>query len=112
MFGFPGSPSTPQNLGVLDMRAAINWVSQNIANFGGDPSRIVVFSQSAGAVAADMLIYAFPQTDTPIKGLILQSGTAAVFAGLGQMNTTGRRGAVVPRGDADGVRTWETTKRC
>lgn len=88
MFGFPGSPATQQNLGLLDMRMAIEWVSQNIAQFGGDPDRVVLFGQSAGAVAADMLIYAFPQ-DTIVKGLILQSGNAAVFSGLGEMEAPG-----------------------
>lgn len=88
MFGFPGSPSTPQNPGLLDMKAALDWVTQNIGAFGGSPSRITVFGQSAGAVAADMLIHAFPD-DPAIKGLILQSGTAAAFARLGQMDATG-----------------------
>lgn len=88
MFGFPGSPAAQQNLGLLDMRSAIEWVSQNIANFGGDPDRIVLFGQSAGAVAADMLIYAFPQNPI-VKGLILQSGSAAVFKQLGEMDAQG-----------------------
>lgn len=88
MFGFPGSPATRQNLGLLDIRAAIEWTSKNIASFGGDPTRIVIFGQSAGAVAADMLIYAFPEN--PIAtGLILQSGSAAIFKQLGEMDTQG-----------------------
>lgn len=91
MFGFPGSPATQQNLGLLDMRMAIQWVSQNIAQFGGDPNRIVLFGQSAGAVAADMLIYAFPQ-DPIVKGLILQSGSASIFKNLGEMDTKGAAG--------------------
>lgn len=91
MFGFPGSPATQQNLGLLDMRMAIQWISQNIAQFGGDPNRIVLFGQSAGAVAADMLIYAFPQ-DPIVKGLILQSGSAAIFRNLGETDTQGAAG--------------------
>lgn len=73
------------------MRLAIQWISQNIAQFGGDPNRIVLFGQSAGAVAADMLIYAFPQ-DPIVKGLILQSGSAAIFKNLGEMDTRGAAG--------------------
>lgn len=70
---------------------AIEWISQNIAQFGGDPNRIVLFGQSAGAVAADMLIYAFPQ-DPTVKGLILQSGSAAIFRNLGEMDIQGAAG--------------------
>jgi carboxylesterase type B len=43
------------NFGLWDQYMALLWVKRNIRNFNGDPSRITVFGQSAGAVCADLL---------------------------------------------------------
>ncbi|KAH8695819.1 Alpha/Beta hydrolase protein [Phaeosphaeriaceae sp. PMI808] len=79
IFGFPGMPDHPNNLALLDHRLAVEWVRENIAGFGGDPSRIILFGQSAGAEAIDFYSYAWTK-DPIIKGLILQSGSTGLRA--------------------------------
>ena len=70
-----GQPNIPQlanntdakNYGLIDIDAAIQWVHANIANFGGDPNRIVIFGQSAGGIAIDAYTFSHPN-DTIVKG--------------------------------------------
>ncbi|KAF9562982.1 carboxylesterase [Agrocybe pediades] len=74
IFGQPNAPqlvskTASQNFGLLDLDAAVTWVHDNIANFGGDPDRIVLFGQSAGAASADQYTFAHPH-DTKVKGLL------------------------------------------
>ncbi|KAF9012651.1 carboxylesterase [Cyathus striatus] len=74
IFGQPGAPqlansTQPQNFGLLDIDAAIQWVHANIESFGGDPNRITIFGQSAGSLAADVYAFSHPN-DTIVKGTI------------------------------------------
>ena len=81
VFGFPGIPGVEgvaQNPGLLDQRLAIEWVRDNIAAFGGDPSRITIFGQSAGGASVDLYNYAYVD-DPIIAGSIAESGTADAF---------------------------------
>ncbi|EME78388.1 uncharacterized protein MYCFIDRAFT_167763, partial [Pseudocercospora fijiensis CIRAD86] len=81
IFGFPGAQGLEdQNLGLLDQRAAVEWIKENIAAFGGDPEQMIIFGQSAGAGSVDFYNYAYPK-DPIVKGLIMESGTALLPIG-------------------------------
>ncbi|KAL3487569.1 Alpha/Beta hydrolase protein [Aspergillus germanicus] len=83
IFGFSGAPGTA-NEGLLDQRLALEWTRDNIARFGGDPTRITVFGQSAGGMSTDLVAYANPE-DPIAHGLIAHSGVVSPRIGS---NTT------------------------
>lgn len=62
------------NVGLLDLIAALQWVKDNIANFGGDPSNVTIFGQSGGGGKVTALL-----TSQRAKGLfnkaIIESGS-------------------------------------
>jgi len=63
------------NAGQLDQIAALRWVRDNIAAFGGDPAQVTIFGESAGAVAVSTLL-AMPEAQGLFSKAIAQSGTA------------------------------------
>jgi carboxylesterase type B len=83
VFGFlyaGGAGGIDSNVAILDQRRALQWAFDNVAAFGGDPQRITIFGQSAGAESV-LLHVAAPASPTAhiIKGAISESGPIDLF---------------------------------
>jgi para-nitrobenzyl esterase len=75
--GFLELPDAPSNRGLLDCAAALEWVRDNIAAFGGDPGRVTVMGQSAGGMAVASLL-----VSAAAEGLFQQAVIASGIAGF------------------------------
>jgi para-nitrobenzyl esterase len=68
------------NAGILDQIAALEWVRDNIAGFGGDPSNVTIFGESAGGMSVGTLL-GTPAAAGLFRRAIAQSGAAQAVAG-------------------------------
>ncbi len=80
-FGFLAHPelaaeserNTSGNYGIMDQQAALRWVQRNIAAFGGDPSRVTIFGQSAGGTST-LIHLVSPESKGLFRQAITESG--------------------------------------
>jgi len=124
--GYAYLPGVPANRGLLDQVAALRWVRENIAGFGGDPDRMTVFGESAGAGAIASLLV-MPAAAGLFRRAIAQSvpgtfftpalaadATAAIAAAAGLPPTAEAFAAADPArlaAASDAVRTAEYADR-
>lgn len=79
IFGYLSLPQltaeqgTSGNYGLLDQICALEWIRDNIAAFGGDPSNITIGGQSGGTVKCMSMVLS-PKFSVPVRRIILQSG--------------------------------------
>ncbi|MEU8843501.1 carboxylesterase family protein [Streptomyces roseus] len=78
VLGYGLFPDAPANRGLLDQIAALTWVRDNIEAFGGDPARVTVFGESAGAISVGALLGS-PRATGLFARAALQSGAPEVL---------------------------------
>jgi para-nitrobenzyl esterase len=72
------------NYAYLDQNAAIHWVHDNIAKFGGDPGKVIIMGQSAGAQSVSAQLFS-PLSRGMYRGAVMSSGCSWTGGGpLGQ----------------------------
>jgi para-nitrobenzyl esterase len=77
--GFARIDGAPANRGLLDQLAALHWVRENVAAFGGDPDQVTVFGESAGAGSVAALL-AMPSAAGLFRRAIAQSVSGPLFS--------------------------------
>lgn len=75
------------NYGTMDQIAALDWIKENIAQFGGDPDNVTIFGQSAGAMSVKTLLTSPKAKDKVAKAIIQSGGGISVTSLAPQANT-------------------------
>lgn len=78
------------NVGMLDILLALQWVRDNIAEFGGDPGNVTIFGESGGGAKVSTLM-AMPAAKSLFHKAIVESGSALRVHSRGKANAAARK---------------------
>ena len=76
------------NYGLFDQMTALQWVQDNIASFGGDPAKVTIMGQSAGAMSVQNHCQS-PLTDGLFRGAVMSSGGGSGTMLMGSVEKNG-----------------------
>lgn len=101
ILGFLSTESSdlPGNMGLKDQSMLLQWVQDNIGSFGGDPQKVTIFGESAGAASVDFLMMS-RQSNKLFQKAILQSGTRFAAWAFDHSNKNAKNAVIL--GDALG----------
>ena len=74
-FLYLGDSDAPGNAGLVDQQLSLQWIQNNIAQFGGDAKRVTLFGESAGAASVSYHLLS-PISQPLFNNAIMQSGSA------------------------------------
>ena len=97
------------NVGMMDIVAALEWVRDNIANFGGDPGNVTIMGQSGGG-AKVCILTAMPSAKGLFHKAVVLSGASRRAGDKALLRGAGRRGG--QRSRPDSRPTWTSCRPC
>ncbi|MDA0791357.1 MAG: carboxylesterase family protein [Proteobacteria bacterium] len=100
-----GNHVGPGNLGIQDLIAVLEWVAENIRNFGGDPSNVTLFGESGGGAATQAVVATRGSQGLVHRVIVQSGGHAAQRADTATAVTRHMLGALdIKPGDIDALR--------